>query len=174
MILENPSNATVAAGEEVTFRCSFSGTIDLPLWNIGGTIYSSSDLPAGFQYTEEGLHIPAVWESLNHTRFICFFIIYDGGHLSRVNSSPAYLVVYCSSYTGRNDAVEQLPKIGSTATVLNVIDTNCTNCTSGKTWAVTVNVISSTSVSNTNCTNCTSGETEPVSRVIGKSYLSMY
>lgn len=157
----------MAAGEEVTFRCNFIGTPDLPLWNIGGMIYSSSDLPAGFQYTAEGLHIPAVWESLNNTRFICFFTVYDGGHLSRVNSSPAYLVVY---YSGRNDAVAQLSINGSTAAV-NVVDsTNCTNCTSGKIEPLSKAPVNDINSSNTNCTNCTSGETEPVSRKIGRSY----
>ena len=152
------------------FQCSFSGTLDLPLWNIGGAVYSSSDLPAGFQYAEEGLYIPAVWESLNNTRFICFFIIYDGEHLSRVNSSPAYLLIYCN---GRNNSVEQLPTHSSTGAAANVINsTICTNCTSGKVEPiikVSLN-INSTYASNTNCTNCTSGETEPVSCQIGRSH----
>ena len=168
-ILDSPNNATVALGEEVTFQCSFIGTLDLPLWNIGGKIYSSSDLPGGFQYTEEGLYIPAVWKSLNNTRFICFFIIYDGGHLSRINSSPAYLVIYCN---GRDNSVEQSPTHSSTAAI-NVINlTNCNNCTSGKIEPVSkasVN-INSTFASNTNCTSCTSGKTEPVSCEIGRSH----
>lgn len=108
-VFDRPSNATVAAGEEVTFHCRFNGTSDLPLWDIGGIVYSSSRLPAGFQYTEEGLHIAAVWESLNNTKFTCLLIVHDGnGKLSRIQSPPAYLIVY-ESYDGRNESGNQLP-----------------------------------------------------------------
>lgn len=134
-ILESPQNATVAVGDEVTFKCRFSGTLDLPLWNIGGVIYFPSYLPAGFEYTEEGLHIPTVWESLNNTKLFCFFTVYDHGHLSRVESSPAYLIV-----NGTNGEI-QLSTDGPVVTQIS-------NSASNKNW--------------TNCTNYNCGVTESV------------
>ena len=79
------------------FRCRFNGTSNLPLWRIGENVYSSSHLPTGFQYSGEGLYLPKVSESLNNTRFTCLFIVHGGGgNLTRIESSPAYLVVYSS------------------------------------------------------------------------------
>lgn len=97
MILEGPDNATAEAGDAVTFHCRFNGTLNLPLWDIGRRVYSSAYLPPGFQYSliQDGLYIPSVWKALNNTLIACFFTVHDGGgHLSRIESSPAYLIVY--------------------------------------------------------------------------------
>ena len=96
----------------MTFQCRFSGTQDLPQWDIGKEVYSSSYLPAGFQYSivREGLYIPSVWESLNNTVITCLFVVYNGsGNLLRIESSPAYLVVYSGLQSGRNDSDDQVP-----------------------------------------------------------------
>ena len=137
MILDSPINATVAAGDGVTFQCRSNGTLDWPLWDIGGTLYYSSHLPAGFVYTDEGLHIPAVWESLNNTVFACLFIVHvGGGKLARIESSPAYLTV-CK----RNESENQLPTNSQT-------DINTSNT------PTLVNVTSQTPASKTNSTSC--------------------
>ena len=150
IILDGPTDATVTAGDEVTFNCMFIGTLDLPLWNIGGTIYRSSLLPAGFRYMDKGLHIASVWESLNNTIFVCLFIVDDGGSLSYIESSPAYLVVYhrLSGY-GRRNSGDESPQNGPTPTV---------------------NLTSARRENSQNCTNKPVG-TATVSQGIGKSYL---
>ena len=96
-------------------------------------IYFPSYLPAGFEYTEEGLHIPAVWESLNNTKLFCFFTIYNHGHLSRVESSPAYLIV-----NGTNSEI-QLSTDGPVVTQVSnsASNENCTNFNGGVTESVT-------------------------------------
>jgi len=109
-ILDGPNNTTAEAGNAVTFHCRFNGTLDLPLWDIGRRTYSSAYLPPGFQYSpiREGLYIPSVWESLNNTLIACFFTVHNGGgHLSRIESSPAYLVVY--SHDKRNESENKIP-----------------------------------------------------------------
>ena len=137
-ILESPTNTTAIAGERVTFRCRFSGTQDLPLWSIGETTFSSYDLPTGFEYTEEGLRIRSVWESLNNTKFTCLFIVHiGGGRLSRIESSAGYLVVHSISRHISNDSMNQ-----STHSMTTVIPT-------------TENTISSTVMLNT--TSITNG-----------------
>ena len=102
----------------MTFRCRFNGTLDLPKWDIGKTLYSSSYLPAGFHYSvvHEGLYIPSVWESLNNTVITCLFTVYTGsGNFSRIESSPAYLIVVSRS---GNDSDNRIP---------NTTNTNCTS-----------------------------------------------
>ena len=145
-ILDGPSNATLAAGDGVTFHCRFNGTLDWPLWDIGGTIYYSAHLPAGFQYTEEGLHIPAVWEALNETVITCLFIVHiGGGRLTRIESTPAYLMVYSSLYNGTSDTENQLPTKNQTVITWSDMPTFA-------------NVSSLTPVSRTNSTNCSSDD----------------
>lgn len=134
MILDGPSNTTAFAGNPVTFRCRFNGTQDLPQWDIGRTVYSSSTLPPGFHYSiiQQGLYIPSVWESLNHTMIRCLFVVHvGGGSLSRIESAPAYLVVY-SCHNGRNNSDNQ-PSASNTPmnidlsdNTVNVTSTNCT------------------------------------------------
>ena len=158
MISDRPSNATVAAGEEVTFHCRFNGTLDLPLWDIGGTVYSSSRLPAGFQYTE-GLHIAAVWESLNNTKFTCLLIVHDGnGKLSRIQSPPAYLIVY-KSYDGRNESGDQLPANSPAVTITHIV------------------YPTPTSSINKNCSSdglkITQCENVAIESIVGKHYVSL-
>ena len=112
MIIESPKNTTAAVGTEVTFYCRFNGTVDLPLWSIGGKIYLASQLPPGFKCNKDGVSIPAVWESLNNTVFICLFNLYDGdGKLLHIESFPAYLVVY-----SKNSSEKQLSAASSTDT----------------------------------------------------------
>ena len=121
-ILEGPNNATVVAGDEAIFRCRFNGTSNSPLWNIGGDTYSSSHLPIGYQFSREGLYLPTVPESLNNTRFTCLFIVHiGGGNLTRIESSPAYLVVYSSSHI----ATEKL--VGVTSPTVIIARTNTFN-----------------------------------------------
>ena len=132
--MESPQNATqVAVGDEVTFQCRFSRTLGLPLWNIGGIIYISSYLPAGFEYTEEGLHIPAVWESVNNTKLFCFFIVYNHGNLSTVEGSPTYLIV---TVNGTNSEI-QLSTDVVTQISNSASNENCTNFKGGVTESVT-------------------------------------
>ena len=110
----------MAAGSGAMFRCRFNGTSNLPLWRIGGNVYSSSHLPAGFQYSREGLYLPTVSESLNNTRLTCLFIVHGGGgNLTRIESSPAYLVVYSSAQNQKLVAV--------TSSTVNIAWTNTFN-----------------------------------------------
>ena len=57
-------------------------------------MYTSSNLPAGYEYTDKGLHIPSVWEQLDRTDFICFFTTYVRGKgLSNIESKRAVITV---------------------------------------------------------------------------------
>ena len=81
-------------GDSVTLPCQYTGTDDKPQWRIAGFPHSSSSLPAGYVYTNEGLHIPSVWVQLNNTVFTCFFTVHVGrGVLEDIESQPAIITV---------------------------------------------------------------------------------
>ena len=93
-IAQSPSNITAYVGESVTLQCLYTGTAIQPNWRIGGVTYTSSNLPAGFEYTNQGLHIPSVWGQLNNTAVTCLFTVYIGGRRpSNIESKTAFITV---------------------------------------------------------------------------------
>ena len=52
--------------------CGYVGTSALPLWNINGTIYSSTSLPTHFTALRDGLQFSAI-PALDGFEFQCFF-----------------------------------------------------------------------------------------------------
>ena len=93
-ITQGPSNVTAYVGDSVTLPCIYTGTTDQPYWRIGRIIHSPSNLPAGYEYTNEGLYISSVWAQLNNTVHICFFTIHIGeGMFTNIESQPAFITV---------------------------------------------------------------------------------
>ena len=92
-IIRGPESVEAMIGETVTFRCEYTGTVDLPYWSIGGTDYSVVDLPSGHRYTFGGLQVQSVQAAANNTEYRCFFLTITGGQIQRIESLPAYLVV---------------------------------------------------------------------------------
>ena len=93
-ITRGPQNITAFVGDSVTLPCQYTGTNNQPQWRIGQTAYSSSNLPAGYEFTNGGLHIPSVGAWLNNTIFICFFTVHvGGGKFDNINSIPAIITV---------------------------------------------------------------------------------
>ena len=97
-ITEGPRNITAYVGDSVTLPCKYTGTLAQPKWRIGQASYASSNLPAGYEYTNEGLHIPSVWVLLNNTVFVCFFTVHvGGGRVTNIESQPASITVRSKS-----------------------------------------------------------------------------
>ena len=98
-ITQGPSNITAYVGESVTLQCLYTGTFSQPKWRIGGTTYTSSNPPAGYEYTDEGLHIPSVWEQLNNTVHVCFFTAFVAkrGRIENIESQPAIITIMTRS-----------------------------------------------------------------------------
>ena len=97
-ITKGPRNITAYVDDSVTLPCKYTGTLAQPKWRIGQATYAPSNLPAGYEYTNEGLHIPSVWELLNDTAFVCFFTVHvGGGRLANIESQPASITVRSKS-----------------------------------------------------------------------------
>ena len=93
-ITQGPSNVTAYVGDSITLPCHYTGTDNQPKWRIGGVTRTSADLPAGYQYINEGLQIPSIWAQLNQTDFICFFTIYvEGEGFREIQSDVAFITV---------------------------------------------------------------------------------
>ena len=95
VITLSPQNFTASVGATATFQCEYTGTSDIPLWEIGGTEYGSTALPPQHLYTANGLRVENVQSSMNNTKYICILLDYDftAQRLIRVRSNPAYLFV---------------------------------------------------------------------------------
>ena len=94
-ITQGPNNITAYVGESVTLQCHYTGTDNQPKWRIGGVTYTSTNLPAGYRLTREGLHIPSVWAELNNTLYVCFFTAFvaQKGTFENIESNPAIVIV---------------------------------------------------------------------------------
>ena len=96
-IIQGPESLEAMIGDTVTFRCVYTGTVDLPYWSIGGTDYSVIDLPRGYRYTFGGLqvHLEEVLSLKNNTEYSCFFFEFVAmcSDFRRVESSHAVMAI---------------------------------------------------------------------------------
>ena len=94
VITEGPGNITAYVGDSVTLPCLYTGTLDQPKWRVGTVVFLSSDPPAGYEYTNEGLRILSVWPLLNNTQFVCFFTEFIGEEgFKNTESHPGFITV---------------------------------------------------------------------------------
>ena len=95
VITNSPQNVTACVGATATFQCEYTGTTDIPQWEIDGTEYGSTALPPQHLYTANGLHVENVQSAMNNTKYICVVPDYDSiaKRPIKVRSDPAYLIV---------------------------------------------------------------------------------
>jgi hypothetical protein len=80
-ITDGPRNITVQEGSTVIFPCLITGTTDLPLWYIGGTLYMIDSLPARHMYFSSNMTLVVMDVQLsdNNTAYRCSLFVVSSG-----------------------------------------------------------------------------------------------
>ena len=91
--IEQPGDTNATEGNMVPCYCTYTGTIDLPLWKINETTYAPNLLPPAFSVNSSGLFFVARLE-FSYTTFQCFFSIYtSSGQFQKVESRIGTVLV---------------------------------------------------------------------------------
>ena len=80
----SPAESTARFGEEAVCVCSTNFTTAFPLWKINSESYQITDLPLGYEATEQNLTF-RVYQNLTIVR--CSFLIMADGVLREVPSN---------------------------------------------------------------------------------------
>ena len=71
-----PVDTNAMEAEEVLCDCRYTGTKDLPMWRINGTLHSPSFLPPGYTANKSGLYFQA-GQDLHLSNYQCLFNVYN-------------------------------------------------------------------------------------------------
>ena len=81
----------ICSGNRVQFDCSYTGTVNVPLWKIGGTLYPINKLPSRHSYRNGVLTVENVKQSDDNETYQCTFL--DG-----LESMIATLSISCKGW----------------------------------------------------------------------------
>ena len=93
-----PQDAIVLTDQSVCFGCDYTGTSNLPIWNITGTVYFTTSLPLVYKYIESSrLCIDHVTLSMNNSYYACY--LYGGpksstGHLTIIETTGVVFFIF--------------------------------------------------------------------------------
>ena len=93
-----PQDAIVLTDQSVCFGCDYTGTSNLPIWNITGTVYFTTSLPLVYKYIESSrLCIDHVTLSMNNSYYACY--LYGGpksstGHLTIIETTGVAFFIF--------------------------------------------------------------------------------